>query len=283
VSDLDGTLLDRGARLSRRSRAILDRLLGDGLLFTVASARSVVAMQTILDGLALPLPVIEMNGAFLSDLATGRHYVINDLGADLAEEAFDLLWTAGHAPFVSTFDGTRDRLYHVGARNDGMRWYLDERTRSGDRRVEEVDDLRSRLGERVVCFTVIDRRERLQALRSNIIGTLGEQASVRRFENGYFPAWDWLTIHARAATKDRAIATLIERSGLDGAEIVAFGDGDNDVALFRAADRTVAVANASPDLKALAANVIGPSWEDSVVAYIETDAAGGLGGRAGEP
>lgn len=239
-------------------------------------------MQTILGGLTLPLPVIEMNGAFLSDLTTGRHVVINDLGPDLANAVFDILWTAGHAPFVSTFDGARDRLYHVGVRNDGMRWYLDERARGGDRRVREVDGLRPRLRERVVCFTVIDRRERLEALRARILESLGERVSVRRFENGYFPAWDWLTIQARAATKDRAIATLIESSGLDGAEIVAFGDGDNDVALFRAADRAVAVANASPDLKALAADVIGPSWEDSVVAYIESDAAGRVESQAGQ-
>jgi Cof subfamily protein (haloacid dehalogenase superfamily) len=282
VSDLDGTLLDRDARLSSRSRLTLDRLLRDGLLFTVASARSVVAMQTILEGLALDLPVIEMNGAFLSDLETGRHHVINDLGADLAEEVLDLLWTAGHAPFVSTFDGTRDRLYHGGARNPGMQWYIDERARSDDGRVQQVDDLRPRLGEHVVCFTVIDRRERLETLRARILETLRERVSVRRFQNEYFPAWDWLTVHARAATKDRAIATLIEWADLGDPEVVAFGDSDNDVALFRAADRTVAVANASPDIKALATSVIGPSWEDSVVAYIEGDAAGWPRGRPGE-
>ena len=56
VTDLDGTLLGEDARLSGRSRSGLVKLLEDGLLLTVASARSVVAMQRILSGVVLPLP-----------------------------------------------------------------------------------------------------------------------------------------------------------------------------------------------------------------------------------
>ncbi len=271
VSDLDGTLLGNDARLSARSRAILKDLLRDGLLFTVASARSVVAMQSILAGLTLPLPVIEFNGAFLSDLATGRHHVVNDIGRDLAETVLALVREAGHLPFVSVFDGGRDRLYYTDVRNPGARWYLDDRIESGDRRVERVDDLRARLRERVVCFTVIDRREPLEELRLALERNVGERLSVRRFSNQYFPEWDWLTVHDRRATKDQALATLVERSGLADAEVVAFGDSDNDVPLFRAAHRAFAVANASPELRALATGVIGRAEEDSVAVFIETE------------
>lgn len=271
VSDLDGTLLDGGARLSERSRQILQRLLRRGLQFTVASARSVVAMQSILKGLALTLPVIEMNGAFLSDLATGRHHVVNALAPDVAKAVFELVRTAGHLPFVSTFDGERDRLYYAGIQNPGAEWYLTDRARSDDRRLQRVDDLRPRLREHVVCFTVIDRRARLEELRLALKGKLGERLSVRRFTNQYFPESDWLTVNDREATKDRALVTLIERCGLNGVEVVAFGDGDNDVPLFRVADRAVAVGNASPELTALATCVIGASWEDSVATYIEDE------------
>lgn len=279
VSDLDGTLLGDDARLSERSRAILQRALRDGLLFTVASARSVVAMQSILNGLTLPLPVIEFNGAFLSDLATGRHHVINDLGFSLAEAAFALVSEAGCLPFVSTFDGDRDRLYYVESSNAGEEWYLNDRIASGDRRIEQVDDLRERLRERVVCLTVIDRRNRLEELRLEIERRLGERLSVRRFPSLYVPEWDWLTVHDRRATKDRALATLIERWRLSDAEIVVFGDSDNDIPLFRVADRAAAMANATPELRTLATHVIGGNEEDSVAAFIESDwRAGGASG-----
>jgi hypothetical protein len=73
ISDLDGTLLRRDARLSPRGRDLLAHSLDAGIAFTVASARSVASIATILNGLRLPLPVIEFNGAFIRDLETGRH------------------------------------------------------------------------------------------------------------------------------------------------------------------------------------------------------------------
>jgi hypothetical protein len=87
VSDLDGTLLANNASLSEFSRAHLAQLLREGLSFTVASARSVVAMQLMLQGLPIQLPVVEFNGAFLSDLATGRHEVINSIDPFIGDAA----------------------------------------------------------------------------------------------------------------------------------------------------------------------------------------------------
>lgn len=45
ISDLDGTLLDRETTLSRYSRDTLNALMDQGLLFTVASARSVASIM----------------------------------------------------------------------------------------------------------------------------------------------------------------------------------------------------------------------------------------------
>jgi hydroxymethylpyrimidine pyrophosphatase-like HAD family hydrolase len=48
VSDLDGTLLRDDDTLSPFSKRRLQAMLHDGLPFTVASARSVASIQTIL-------------------------------------------------------------------------------------------------------------------------------------------------------------------------------------------------------------------------------------------
>src|SRR5690554_6856541 len=77
ISDLDGTLLNGQAELSPVSRNLLKEMIADGLCFTVASARSVYSISQMLKGLSLNLPVIEFNGAFISDLETGRHDIVN--------------------------------------------------------------------------------------------------------------------------------------------------------------------------------------------------------------
>ena len=83
VSDLDGTLLRSDTSLSQYSKDTLNFLLDQGLLFTVASARSIATMRRLLAGLRLRLPVVEFNGAFVSDLASGRHYLVRELQRDI--------------------------------------------------------------------------------------------------------------------------------------------------------------------------------------------------------
>ena len=54
---------------------------------------------------------------------------------------------------------------------------------------------------------------------------------ARLFTNEYFSDWDWLTVHDARATKEQALARLIEDSALDGAEVTldavvgGLGDG----------------------------------------------------------
>lgn len=76
VSDLDGTLADRDARLSAFSRRQLTGLLEAGLPFSVATARSVHTLAPIIEGLPLRLPVVELNGAFITDLKTNVRWSV---------------------------------------------------------------------------------------------------------------------------------------------------------------------------------------------------------------
>src|ERR671918_2485585 len=91
ISDLDGTLLTSNASLSPFSRRTLSRLLQEGLPFTVATARSLVSVAMMLDGLPLPFPIIEFHGAFLSDLETGRHELTNNIRPDIVEGLYQLI------------------------------------------------------------------------------------------------------------------------------------------------------------------------------------------------
>jgi Cof subfamily protein (haloacid dehalogenase superfamily) len=271
VTDLDGTLLNEDAVLSDRTRDGLAALLDDGMLFTVASARSVKAMQVILGGLTLPLPVIEHNGGYISDLGTGRHLVTNSLSPSLARGAYDVVADAGRVPLVTSFDGARDRLHYSEVRNPGVAWYVEDRMANADPRLTHTPELAAALSEQVMCLTVIDRRDVLEPIRRTLVERFGDALWARVFTNEYFSEWDWMTVHDAGATKEQALARLMDDNGLSGAEVVAFGDNDNDVPLFRMATRGIAVENASDELKSLADAVIGPNTADSVVQYLERE------------
>lgn len=123
VSDLDGTLLRSDGSLSPYSVRTLNRLIGEGMPFTVASARGCGPIRSALGDLRLRLPVIATNGAYVSDLAAGRHLAVHALPPGIARDLWTLFDGHGYSPFVFTTDGSADRFYHTAAslRNDGMR------------------------------------------------------------------------------------------------------------------------------------------------------------------
>jgi len=268
VSDLDGTLLRNDTSLSQYSKDTLNALLDQGLLFTVASARSITTMRHLLADLPLRLPVVEFNGAFVSDLASGQHYLVHDLHRDVLPELWQQITDAGHSPFISTYDGTADRLYYCDITNDGMAWYLRNRQLYQDPRLRYVADLQSGLGDQVVCLTVIGSGPALEKLAEAINQRHAKQVQTHCYENQYSPGWHWLTIHDACATKEQGILSIRRLRGLEDCRLVVFGDQINDLDMFKVADEALAVANAIPALKEQATGIIETNEEDGVVRYI---------------
>ena len=269
VSDLDGTLLRDDAVLSAFSRRTLREMLHAHLPFTVDSARSATSIRKVLPELDLQLPVIGYNGSFISDLASGEHQIVNSVEPAIVEEVYELVGSLGCSPFISTFDGIRDRIYYSNIANGGMLWYLNNH--QGDERLRSVEDLRRSFHDQVIRMTIIGRGEILMELECAIKARCQDSVETDCYENQYSPGWHWLTVHDRRATKDQAIRAMMSEWDLEDAELVVFGDGNNDIRMFQAADRAIAVANATDDLKKYASEIIAANSEDSVVKYILKD------------
>jgi Cof subfamily protein (haloacid dehalogenase superfamily) len=277
VSDLDGTLVRDDLTLSDEARRDLCALLAEGALITVASARSITSIRAILGNIPFTLPIIEFNGAFLSDYRTGRHEIVNAIPAELARRVFDALIAGGCEPCISSFDGTHDLVFYREIANEGMAAYFAERAAMKDERLRRVDSLADNLDGDTVCFTVIERSERLEPVQASLAASFGGQVVLTCCDYRYFPGWKFYTVHDRRATKDQALLALRKARRLEEAELVAFGDDVNDLGMMRAADWPIAMANAKPEVKVLAREVIGSNNADSVVRRIRADRAHRVG------
>jgi Cof subfamily protein (haloacid dehalogenase superfamily) len=270
VSDMDGTLLDGDARLSVRSRQGLTALLGSGLQFGVASARSIHSIAPIFGDLPLSLPVIEFNGAFITDLRTRRSLVCHAVEPVIAEAVMRWGLEAGIPPFVSSYHEGAQRLYPpLRVVNDGAAWHLNSRTQARDERLRAPIDCMRTLDQAIVCVSLIAREVQLLPISAQIEAAFPGRTNTLCYENRYSPGWHWLTVHSAHASKDRALREVAEMSGLRLADVTVFGDEVNDIPMFRCAGRAVAVENAIAEVKALAHEVIGPHHQDSVVQYLE--------------
>jgi hydroxymethylpyrimidine pyrophosphatase-like HAD family hydrolase len=80
----------------------------------------------------------------------------------------------------------------------------------------------------------------------------------------------WLEICPQNCTKAKTIKKLKEQYGFK--RLVVFGDGINDIPMFRIADEAYAVANALEEVKQVATAVIGSNEEDAVAKFIKDQA-----------
>jgi Cof subfamily protein (haloacid dehalogenase superfamily) len=274
VSDLDGTLVDRRARLSAYTRRHLLELLGAGLPFTVASARSIYTIAPILEGVALELPIVEFNGAFITDLKTREALVCHALRPDVAARVMDWALEIEVPPFVCSYVNRSQRLTPpLVLANAGIAWYEASRRDARDPRLRAAADPRGLLEEPIVCLTLVAERARLEPIEAAILAEFPGQTHSVLYENRYQPGWYWLTVQSHLASKAHAVEHLARLAGVDLATVTVFGDEINDVPMFEVAGRAVAVENAVDELKRIAHEVIGPHDQDSVVNYLRASSA----------
>jgi Cof subfamily protein (haloacid dehalogenase superfamily) len=271
ISDLDGTLLGADGNLSAFSVEVLRSLLSNDVIFTVASARSVSSIQNVLAGLEFNLPVIEFNGAMVSDFDTGEHLFINSIDSSVAEDILSLVEDTGNSAFVSAFTGSEDRLYYSSVTGEGMKWYLNNPRFNRDRRLKQLSDIRESLDNQVICVNVTGRIENVEGLEAELRKQFSDSLVIHCLQDHYSPGFYWLTAHSIKASKAAAIKFLQDFTGTNDRELVVFGDNSNDIGMFKLADRAVAVSNAVPELKVFADEIIGSSNTDSVALYLKED------------
>ena len=67
--------------------------------------------------------------------------------------------------------------------------------------------------------------------------------------------------------KGAGIQKVLAYYGLTPEDAMAFGDGNNDIEMFQAVGHSVAMGNASADLKAIAREVRGTCAEEGIYHY----------------
>ena len=262
VSDLDGTLMKNDATLSSDTIQIINELVEKGLAFTYATARSIESARAISGGLRLKLPVITRNGAVLADNATGKHLERALFTQEEVELIKELLPELPRYGFVSCFLGEEmHRLYVDCEHVPGLQGYIDH--------YEKNPTVRPVTAEaELFCgepgyVTLIGPKDDIAVLYERVKEYPGWESL---FQKDTYRDEYWLEICPRNCTKAKTIQKLKERYGYD--RLVVFGDGINDIPMFKIADEAYAVSNALDELKQFATGIIGSNEENAVAEYL---------------
>jgi hydroxymethylpyrimidine pyrophosphatase-like HAD family hydrolase len=91
--------------------------------------------------------------------------------------------------------------------------------------------------------------------------------------SGEVPGLFHIHLTDNRANKGKAVHELAKMVGVDPSEMLAAGDGRNDIGLFEAVGYKVAMSNAADELKQIADRVIGDVADDGLAEYLEELAA----------
>lgn len=255
--DLDGTLLDSESRLSERTEQVMKQAIAQGVKVVLATGKTAYSGRDIIKRLGLDTPGIYTQGLEIR-YPDDSSKVLAALDADLARR------------FITYAD---ERGFDVVAYN-GSRLFTRKLTpqvrelseRYHDAMPEVVGPLQNLLNSMSFSKLLIMRRhdiKRINALRYQFNLQLDGKARLVQ------ALGDMLEVLPPGQSKGRALKVLLKEFDIKESEVMALGDGENDIEMVKMAGIGVAMGNAHDSLKAVADHVTTTNDEDGVAAAVE--------------
>lgn len=254
VMDLDGTLLNGSSGISPRTRAALERVSAAGVAIAVATGRSYTLLKYFCNGLPLTGPQITFNGAIVMEPVSERPLFMETVPPALIVPVLSFL--REQDMFTCYFT---DRDIYVRGRSELER----EVVPPGLPQPIEEDNLEGLIHLPCVKLVAIARPERITALRRLAEPRFGDRLYVTQ------TAPVLLEFLHPAVSKGAALREVIRELGLDASRVIAFGDSHNDIGMLETAGMGVAMANASPEVQAVADRIAPSNEEDGIAVVLD--------------
>ena len=243
VVDIDGTLLNSRGVISTEDAEAIARLRQRGVRVALSTGRATMAAGWVLDHLQLDGYHIFYDGALVYNPVTSRESYVEPIESGLAREAIDYARRSG--VHIDLYSSTR---YFI-ERED---WAADIRRQFFrlTPTITGLDDVCK--NERIIKGTLIVRsgaeREHALEIQSQFRGRLAFSWTM----TPAYPDIDFVNILSPQVSKGRALEELCTLLKVPLADVVAIGDGVNDVSLLKKAGLAVAMGNCAEELKSVA-------------------------------
>jgi Cof subfamily protein (haloacid dehalogenase superfamily) len=240
VSDVDGTLLTKDKTLTDDAKRAVQRLHEAGIGFTITSSRPTIGMRFLIEPLQITLPVGAFNGSCIVDpelkpierhlippLAVERSLkVLNEFGVDIWLFTNDL-WLTRHPD--------ADYVPH------------EKRAIRADPTI--VADFTPYLSSACKIVGSTSDAGLLQRCEAAIQQALGAEATAVRSQSYY------VDITPPGCDKGTFAQWIAKRLDISTEAVATIGDMQNDLAMFKKSGLSIAMGNATDDVKKVATHV----------------------------
>lgn len=248
VTDLDGTLWDASELAHQRTLRALRTLQERQFPVLVATGRTLHSARDLLARNSLRLPILGLDGALGQEFDASRTFHRVPFAPRSARAVLDLLLAAGLAPFLHIDHPPIDTVIEA-----------DRELASGQEAFYRHTLRRTSLAQTVAEEAVYQfvSYGGAETLRS-VAAAAAPYGACTVIRNALFggPA---LTVSPPAASKWTGTERFCELHGLDTTQVLAVGNGENDLELLRGAAVACVVRDGCPEALLLADHVIDPA------------------------
>ena len=263
VFDLDGTLLNRESEISDYTSETLQLLAEKEIAYTVATGRALHSAKAILEGHRFLLPQAYKNGVVIWHPQQNRFSSGALLTTDELGHIVQACIHQGVTPFVFTLeDGQEATVYHPPLQSEVERRLISNLGLEGNIRARPLDELPADAA--ITHVNAISQAEAIEA----VLHSVNDEPYLVAYSGTAWEGrqWRWLDVHHSDATKGGAIQEMKELLGIE--RVVCFGDNENDLSMFEAADESYAPENATDEIKSAATAVIGHHDEEGIAEFL---------------
>ncbi|NLY73673.1 MAG: Cof-type HAD-IIB family hydrolase [Firmicutes bacterium] len=257
VFDLDGTLVEYGSdRITPATREAVNTLRENNTLVTIATGRSWEKTRALVEELEIRIPVIVQSGAIIIDPLTETIIKSQPLRTNLERKLPGILGASRADHFRLSEDGI---YYTTKVSTSGGKWLFGGG--EGCRLAPEHLNQNS-----VIKHLFTGAEAELRPL-AKLVGELRPTPNIILWPPDQLTD-DWfLEVFDPLASKGQALSWLADYLGLSLNEVIAFGDGHNDLDMLETAGFGVAM-NGSPQELIQQADLVIPGAVEEGIARL---------------
>ncbi|NEG69509.1 Cof-type HAD-IIB family hydrolase [Bifidobacterium choloepi] len=260
VADMDGTLLDGDSRIPQGFWPMLQRLQERGVQFVPASGRQFHTLENMFGEYSEHMSFIAENGNVVS--YDGDIVAVHGIGLDVTREVIDRVDAA-----------VKSGKYDIGLVICGLSTAYIQRTDQPFvdecakyyAKLMEVEDLHDVLDidtETILKLAVFDFGD-AESMAANLLADLRPQYSV------VVSGAHWVDIMNPTTDKSQGVTALQKAMGVGPEQTAVFGDYLNDSGMLGCAKWSFAMANAHPDVKAVANYIAPANTDEGVITVVD--------------
>jgi len=241
--DIDGTLIGRDGSISDKDREALAKARQSGIEVCLSTGRVPRACLKIIKQLSLDGYHIFFDGALVSNTNQNEEVYVQPLNKLIVRQAVE--FARSNDTYLELYSATRYFVEQETWGTDIHRQFFDLEPVVGDL-IKVLDQ------EQIIKAELMTSSPAEVAKAKSFYLQFNDRLHFSWVRTPAYPRVDFINVVDPGVSKGKALEALVSHLGISMTEVMAVGDGTNDIPLLSLAGLAIAMGNAPDEVKAAA-------------------------------